>query len=187
MSKKGFGCLTFILIFFTSIIIIALYTYNTAYYERNYSKIFDIAEDASYYEVIEAFGEPIEVVEQTYDNRKEVDSDKVALTQYILKYGNFDMMLILFTNGSPDITKAINSGYYVIYTDKYKIGREKLCVGDRKEHIREIYGRYRKTKYVKEESTDKTDKFYEYPTHIYFYYDDNDCVEKIEFYNMYLR
>lgn len=162
------------------LVVLLFYDYKTAYYERNYFKAFGIEEDASYSEIVKIYGEPNDVKSTYYTGGINSNGNKVIHSYYALKYSDFSMILsVVDYDFVSDVSKAINDCSYTVYTDKFKFGKKSLCVGSSRDKIREVYDKYKKTKFFEDESSDKVDVYYEYPAKIYFYYDDNNCVEKI--------
>jgi hypothetical protein len=131
-------------------------------YIQNYKSVLQL-NSFGYDAVVKKFGEPDTikfVQEEGYYNRIRVYYESV----------NFDFLRI------KDDASIVALGVFEITGEQYKLGRKKIGVGSTRD---EVIAAYKDIRLISDEGIGPGDGYFEKPTFVWFFYDENDVVKSI--------
>lgn len=129
-----------------------------------------------YHDIIAVYGAPDEIV----CNKEDINGS--THYNYTMVYPDFSVSITSIDREGIEFART--NKYITVISDKFKFGPSKICVGATKEQVRNVYKKYRKTKYVSADSNDDVDVYFDNHTRVEYRYN-NNIVVKIIFYLYY--
>lgn len=143
---------------------------DNRYYEKDYYAQMQLNEFSIYKTIKAIYGEPNEITVDRYDD---------GYNWFYVKFNDFTAY---FQTTELELSDREIPKSLWIYTDAFKFGKDELCVGSTRQQVNDAYSRCKKAKKVEVDCREFEDVFYDNYTHITYYYNEKDIVEKIVFF-----
>lgn len=166
--------LIFIGISILAIFVIVIYlNKDNRYYEKDYYAQMQLNRSSNFKEIKAIYGEPNEVIVEKF-------SEYNGVSWYFAD-AIFNDFTACFQITESELNDRKRPESLWIYTDAFKFGKDELCVGSTRQQVNDAYSRCKKAKKVEVDCREFEDVFYDNYTHITYYYNENNIVEKIVF------
>lgn len=146
---------------------------DNRYYEKDYYAQMSLNRSSNFKEIKAIYGEPNEIIAEKF-------SEYNGISWYTA-FAKFNDFTAYFQTTELELNDREIPKSLWIYTDAFKFGKDELCVGSTRQQVNDAYSRCKKAKKVEVDCREFEDVFYDNYTHITYYYNENDIVEKIIF------